>query len=293
MKTIFKYVFAIISIFYYLLSQNSYCQISGTEKIYIPSAEGYFLVTDINAWSEEDYNNYSGKYEYIYPAYDEYGEWAGDGVSEEMSVNFSGNTISLSTQMRVEGWDEPESAISQFQYPSDFSKNYGKFIKLTYKDSSNRNITTKGLLTNTKNNNEYFFEKSKDAGHNAFFMFNKPMSFDYNLKEFQEMHPEFSFYEKDKTGSTVYKYSSSNSDGSGKYKLEVIFNQDLIKEMRLTGQRSDDFNEFDNIRFSIQDEFFYDRGTEINEKYSSFFEKNDIKAEINYVETTYITILWK
>jgi len=119
------------------------------------------------------------------------------------------------------------------------------------------------------------------------------MSFNYKLNEFQEVYPEFSFCGKDNTGSTVYKYSNSNSDGSGKYILEVIFNQDLIKEMRLTGQRSDDFNEFDNIRFSIQDEFFYDRGTEINEKYSSFFEKNDIKAEINYVETTYITILWK
>jgi len=289
MKTIFKYVFVIFSIFYYLLSQNSYCQISGTGKIYIPSAGGYFFVTNISAWSADDFSNFNGKYEYIYPAYDEFGEWAGDGVSEEMSMNFTGNTISFSSQIRVEGWDEPESEIRQFQYPSDFSKNYGKFIKLTYKDSSNKNITTKGLLTN----DEYFFEKSKDAGHNAFFLFNKPMSFNYKLNEFQEVYPEFSFYEKDNTGSDVYKYSNSKSDGFGQYILEVIFNQDLIKEMRLTGNRSDEFNEFDNIRFSIQDEFFYDRGTEINEKYSSFFEKNDIKAEINYGETIYITISWK
>ncbi|MBK7256028.1 MAG: hypothetical protein IPI04_19490 [Ignavibacteria bacterium] len=73
------------------------------------------------------------------------------------------------------------------------------------------------------------------------------------------MYPEFSFYEKDNTGSDVYKYSSSNSKGSGKYFIEVLFNQDIIKEMRLTGQRSGDFNEFnefDYIRFSIQDEFF-------------------------------------
>jgi len=247
-------------------------------------------------WSDDNFSNYDGKYEYIYPAYDEFGEWAGDGISEEMSVNFSDDTILLSSKRQVEGWDESESEIRQFQYPSDFSKNYGKFIKLTYKDSSNRNITTKGLLTNTEYNNEYFFEKSKDAGHNSFFLFNKPMSFNYNLNEFQEMYPEFSFYEKDNTGSDVYKYSSSNSKGSGKYFIEVLFNQDIIKEMRLTGQRSGDFNEFnefDYIRFSIQDEFFYDRGTEINEKYSSFFEKNELKAEINYGETTYITITWK
>lgn len=262
-------------------------------KIYIPSGNGYYNISEITEWLETDLQLYKGKYVYIYPAYDEFGEWAGDGVCDEMSVVFSNDSVYITSKMQVEGWGEPETTIRKFQYPMDFVKNYGKFVKLNYRDSSNRIITTKGILTISGNKTEDFYEKSPDAGKNALFLFNKPLRFNYNVDEFQVLFPEFVLSEKDNTGNGVYNYSSSNSSKSGQYVIEVIFSQDFIKEVRMTGQRTEEFNEFDKLRFSIQDEFFYVRNTEIEERYTSYFEKNDLKAEIAFGETTYITILWK
>jgi len=289
-----KYCLEVLLIFFFvLLAQTCFCQLTGTGKLFIPSGGGYFKVTEINDWNEYDTKIYSGKYEYIYPAYDEFGEWAGDGVSDEMSVVFSNDSVYITSKMQVEGWGEPETTIRKFQYPVDFVKNFGKFIKLNYIDSNNRIITTKGILTISGNKTEDFYEESPDAGKNAFYLFNKPLRFNYNVDEFQAIFPEFVFSEKDNTGNDVYNYSSSSSNKSGQYAIEVMFSQDSIKEVRMTGQRTEEFNEFDKLRFSIQDEFFYVRNTEIEERYTSYFEKNDLKAEIAFGETTYITISWK
>jgi hypothetical protein len=95
----------------FFLARAGFSQLTGTGKIYIPSGGGYFKVMEIHEWSEDDTKNYFGKYEYIYPAHDEFGEWAGDGDSDEMSVIFSNDTISITTKMRVEGWDEPETVL--------------------------------------------------------------------------------------------------------------------------------------------------------------------------------------
>ncbi len=62
----------------------------------------------------------------------------------------------------------------------------------------------------------------------------------------------------------------------------------------MTGQRERELKNSvqisDKIRFNIQDEFFYQRSTDIEEIYTSFYEKNDLKAEIVFGETTYVTI---
>lgn len=276
----------------FFLARAGFSQLTGTGKLYIPSGGSYFKVMEIHEWSEDDTKNYFGKYEYIYPAYDEFGEWAGDGVSDEMSVTFSNDTIYITTKMSVEGRDEPESTVRLFHYPTDFLKNFGKFVKLNYMDSSNRIVTTKGILTISGNEFVDFYEKSPDAGKNAFYLFNRTLSFNYSVDEFKAMFPEFVFSEKDNTGNDVYNYSSSNSNKSGQYLIEVIFSHDFIKEVRMTGQRSriEEFNDFDKIRFNIQDEFFYQRSTDIEEIYTSFYEKNDLKAEIVFGETTYVTI---
>jgi len=290
-----KYYYEIILFFlFFLLAQAGFSQLTGTGKMYIPSGGGYFKVMEIHEWSNDDTRNYFGKYEYIYPAYDEFGEWAGDGVSDEMSVTFTNDSVYITTKMRVEGWDEPESTVRLFHYPTDFLKNFGKFVKLNYIDSSNRIITTKGVLTlgNSGNNYEDFYEKSPDAGHNAFFLFNKPMHFNYNIDEFQATFPEFLFSEKDKAGSTVYKYSNLNNK-SGQCLIEVLFNQNSVKEVRLTGQLTEEFTEFDKIRFSIQNEFFYKKDTRIEDTYISFYEKNDLKAEINWGDPINVTISQK
>ena len=290
MKSCYEIIF-----FFFLIVPTSFGQLTGTGKMYIPSGGGYFKVMEIHEWSEDDTKNYFGKYEYIYPAYDEFGEWAGDGVSDEMSVVFSNDSVYINSKMQVEGWGEPETTIRKFQYPLDFVKNFGKFVKLNYMDSSNRIVTTKGILTISGNEIVDFYEKSPDAGKNAFYLFNRTLRFNYSVDEFKAMFTEFVFSEKDNTGNDVYNYSSSNSNKSGQYLIEVIFSQDFIKEVRMTGQRSriEEFNDFDKIRFNIQDEFFYLRDTDIEEIYTSFYEKNDLKAEIVFGETTYVTISWK
>ncbi|MBK6507362.1 MAG: hypothetical protein IPG02_17330 [Ignavibacteria bacterium] len=56
-----------------------------------------------------------------------------------------------------------------------------------------------------------FYEKSPDAGKNAFYLFNRTLRFNYSVDEFKAMFPEFVFSEKDNTGNDVYNYSSSNS----------------------------------------------------------------------------------
>ncbi len=201
----------------FFLARAGFSQLTGTGKMYIPSGGGYFKVTEIIDWNEVDTKIYSGKYEYIYPAYDEFGEWAGDGVSDEMSVVFSNDSVYINSKMQVEGWGEPETTIRKFQYPLDFVKNFGKFVKLNYMDSSNRIVTTKGILTISGNEIVDFYEKSPDAGKNAFYLFNRTLRFNYSVDEFQAMFPEFVFSKKDNTGNDVYNYSSSNSNKSEQY----------------------------------------------------------------------------
>ena len=89
--------------------------------------------------------------------------------------------------------------------------------------------------------------------------------------------------------------------GTGDNSYSIIFNYDLNNNLTnficpLAHQIFEHDNQGNVVKSfdeGYSNEFFYDRGTEINEKYSSFFEKDDLKAEINYGETTYITITWK
>lgn len=156
-----NYFYSILIAAWFFLNANVLSQ----DMVFLSSENDYVTVISGTDWTAE-LNDYTGKYEFIYPGVTEKGEYEGDAFGDDLFFKVQdGGTVFAYKNMIVEGsWEVYDTLFNTSVSGNNLtSSSYtGRFVELKYNTKKGKVKKTYGIyLLRTGELYDSFYERLK------------------------------------------------------------------------------------------------------------------------------------